>query len=118
MQAGQQFLHGMGFVAVYAMLNFSIALAQNGIDEVHIQPRVQTSQQSTTGVIRKNVNLVLVPVTVTDESNRIVTGLGQENFQLFEDKHPQPIKHFWQEDTPVSIGIVLDVSGSTADCIG
>jgi Ca-activated chloride channel family protein len=56
--------------------------------------------------------MVLVPVTVTDSSNRIVTGLGQENFQLFEDKHPQPIKHFWREDTPVSVGIVLDVSGS------
>lgn len=114
----------MGLVAVFAMLNFSIALAQNGLDEVHIQPRVQTYQhestlsaQSTARVIRKNVNLVLVPVTVTDESNRIVTGLGQENFQLFEDKHPQPIKHFWQEDTPVSIGIVLDVSGSMSSKI-
>jgi len=53
-----------------------------------------------------------VPVTVMDRSNRIVTGLEQGNFQLFEDKHPQPIKHFWKEDAPASVGIVLDVSGS------
>jgi Ca-activated chloride channel family protein len=51
-------------------------------------------------------------VTVTDSANRIVTGLGPENFQLFENKHPQPIKHFWSEDSPVSVGIVLDVSSS------
>jgi Ca-activated chloride channel family protein len=56
--------------------------------------------------------MVLVPVTVTDTANRIVTGLEPENFQVFEDKNPQSIKHFWREDTPVSVGIVLDASGS------
>jgi VWFA-related protein len=55
---------------------------------------------------------VLVPVTVMDESNRIITGLEQENFQLYENKQAQPIKHFWKEDTPVSVGIPLDVSDS------
>jgi Ca-activated chloride channel family protein len=47
-----------------------------------------------------------------DRSNRIVTGLEQDNFQMYENKHPQPIKHFWKEDAPVSVGIVLDLSGS------
>jgi Ca-activated chloride channel family protein len=57
----------------------------------------------------------LVPVTVTDGASRIVTGLRQDNFNLFEDKHPQPIKHFWEEEEPVSVGILLDVSGSMRD---
>jgi Ca-activated chloride channel family protein len=47
-----------------------------------------------------------------DGAHRIVTGLGPENFQLYEDKRPQAIKNFWQEDEPVSVGIVLDVSSS------
>jgi Ca-activated chloride channel family protein len=47
-----------------------------------------------------------------DPWHRIVTGFQQENFQLYEDKHRQPIKHIWKEDAPVSVGIVLDVSSS------
>jgi Ca-activated chloride channel family protein len=65
-----------------------------------------------TGIIRKNVELVLVPVTVTDGYNRIVIGLSQENFKLYENKQPLAIKHFWSEDAPISVGIVLDLSGS------
>jgi len=101
-------------------MTFSPARAQSIMDEVHIQPRVKTAQpgslnvltKTATGIIRKTVELVLVPVTVMDDSNRIVTGLEQDNFQLYENKHPLPIKHFWKEDAPVSVGIVLDVSGS------
>lgn len=120
MQAGKQCLCSIGFVAVAVMMNLSILSAQSAIDEVHIQPRARSAKpevpgalaQGAMGIIRESVELVLVPVTVTDESNRIVTGLGQENCQLYENKHPQPIKHFWKEDAPVSVGIVLDVSGS------
>jgi Ca-activated chloride channel family protein len=118
--ASQRFLLSIGFIAVAMISNLPPALAQSAIDEVHIQPRVHPSQpdspnsvaKNAPATIRKNVELVLVPVTVTDESNRIVTGLDQQNFQLYEDKRPQPIKHFWSEDTPVSVGIVLDMSGS------
>jgi Ca-activated chloride channel family protein len=120
MQSGKQFFLRIWFAAIALMLSFSSAHAQSAIDEVHIVPRVRSTQpespsapaKSATGIIRTSVEMVLVPVTVTDTANRIVTGLGQENFQLFEDKHAQPIKHFWREDTPVSVGIVLDVSGS------
>ena len=51
----------------------------------------------------------LVPVTITDNLNRPVTGLDQDNFQLFEDKKPQEIKNFSDEDTPVSIGLIVDM---------
>jgi len=120
MHAGKQMLCNVGFVAVAVMMNLSILNAQNAIDEVHVQPRAQSAKpdfpgvlaQDATAIIRKSVELVLVPVTVMDESNRIITGLEQGNFQLYENKQAQPIKHFWKEDTPVSVGIVLDISGS------
>jgi Ca-activated chloride channel family protein len=44
--------------------------------------------------IRTHSELVLVPVTVTDPMNRVVVGLEQGNFQLYEGKQPQEIKHF------------------------
>ena len=59
-----------------------------------------------------NVDMVLVPVTVTDPMNRLVTGLEQEDFQVFENTAGQKIVSFASEDAPVSIGIVFDLSGS------
>jgi Ca-activated chloride channel family protein len=62
--------------------------------------------------IRVDVNLVLVPLTVTDPLNRLVTGLDKDNFFLFENNSPQTIKTFSSEDAPVSIGVIMDLSGS------
>ena len=62
--------------------------------------------------IRVESNLVLVPMTVTDMRNRLVTGLERENFYLYEDNKPQTIRSFSTDDAPVSIGIVFDLSGS------
>ena len=62
--------------------------------------------------IRVDVNLVLIPVTVTDPLNRLVTGLDRENFFLYESNNLQKIKSFSSEDAPVSIGIIFDLSGS------
>jgi Ca-activated chloride channel family protein len=64
------------------------------------------------GMIRMNVNLVLVPVTVTDPMNRLVTGLEKDDFKIYENSTEQKIKNFSSEDAPVSIGIVFDLSGS------
>ncbi len=62
--------------------------------------------------IRVDVDLVLVPLTVTDPLNRLVTGLDKDNFSLFENNYPQTIKTFSSEDAPVSIGVIMDLSGS------
>jgi Ca-activated chloride channel homolog len=62
--------------------------------------------------IRMDVNLVLVPMTVTDPMNRLVTGLEKENFAIFDNNLGQTIKTFSTEDAPVTIGIVFDLSGS------
>ena len=62
--------------------------------------------------MRVNVNLVLVPVTVTDEMHRPVLDLKQSSFELFEGSDKQQIRYFYQEDSPISVALVLDVSGS------
>ncbi len=62
--------------------------------------------------IRVDVNLVLVPMTVTDPMNRLVTGLERDNFQVFDNNVGQTIKSFSTDDAPVTIGIVFDLSGS------
>jgi Ca-activated chloride channel family protein len=62
--------------------------------------------------IRVDVNLVQVPMTVTDPMNRLVTGLERENFVLYDDNVGQTIKYFSSEDAPLTIGIIFDLSGS------
>ncbi len=63
-------------------------------------------------LIRMNVDMVLVPITVTDPMNRLVTGLEKEDFQIYENSGEQKIASFASEDAPVSIGIIFDLSGS------
>ena len=67
--------------------------------------------------IKVAVELVLIPVTITDPLNRLVTGLDKENFSILEGKDPQEIKNFSSEDAPVSIGVIFDVSGSMSSKI-
>ncbi len=67
---------------------------------------------SRTARIRVEANLVLVPVTVTDPVGRLVTGLEKENFQVYDNNYSQTIKSFSTDDTPISIGVIFDLSGS------
>ena len=62
--------------------------------------------------IRMDVDLVLIPVTITDPMNRLVTGLEQNDFFVYENNSLQKLKTFATEDAPVSIGIIMDLSGS------
>ena len=64
--------------------------------------------------IRLNVNLVQLPVTVTDSKGRPVGGLAMSAFRLFVDGVPQPLTAFNGEDAPVTAGIVVDNSASMA----
>ena len=63
-------------------------------------------------VIRKNVDEVLLHATVVDDKQHIVTNLDRGAFTVFEDGKPQTIVSFHNEDIPVSMGIVIDNSGS------
>lgn len=62
--------------------------------------------------IRVDKQLVLVPVAVTTNSGQYVTGLDKENFKLLENGVEQDIETFSSEDTPMSVGVVFDTSGS------
>jgi Ca-activated chloride channel homolog len=63
---------------------------------------------------KSGVELINVNVTVTDRSGRFVSGLRQEDFLVYEDDKPLEVTHFSSERVPVSLGIVLDASGSMA----
>ncbi len=66
-------------------------------------------------VFTADARLVVLHVTVADKEERLVTDLTREDFRLFEDDQPQVIKDFKQEDVPVSVGILVDNSGSMRD---
>src|SRR5437899_5632786 len=104
-----------------------VAFAQTDVNDVHVQAHevekpkappkenvVSTKDGLTTRVrpLKVDVDLVLVPVTITDPMNRLVTGLEKENFQLFEGSSAQEIRSFSSEDAPVSLGVIFDSSGS------
>jgi Ca-activated chloride channel homolog len=63
---------------------------------------------------RTGVELINVAVTVSDASGRYISGLRQEDFVLYEDDVEQTITHFSNERVPVSLGLVVDTSGSMA----
>ena len=67
--------------------------------------------------IRTETQITLVGATVTDPLGRLVTGLQQEHFRVFEDGVEQEVVRFSSEDVPVSIGVIFDMSGSMADKI-
>ncbi len=62
--------------------------------------------------IKVDVNLVVLHTTVLDDRQRFADGLKQENFRVFEDKVEQKLSVFKREDVPVSMGLVIDNSGS------
>lgn len=120
-------------VWMVALLSFVLLLGgtvfaqDEDVQDIHVTPRVEapTSNQpiqpdslrERTPLVKSRVNLVLVPVTVTDPMNRLVTGLDKDNFQVFEGKEQQEVRNFSSEDAPVSLGVIFDMSGSMSSKI-
>jgi Ca-activated chloride channel family protein len=63
-------------------------------------------------LFKSQVEEVMLYATVVDPKNRIVTGLDRNSFTVYEDNVPQQITSFRREDIPVSLGILIDNSGS------
>jgi Ca-activated chloride channel homolog len=101
---------GLVMVTLFAIPGF----AQSIGPQTPSQPS-EESVQSSRKPIHVDVSLVLVNVTVTDLYDRLVTGLGKENFRVFEDGTQQEIVNFSTEDLPISIGLIFDMSGSMSD---
>jgi Ca-activated chloride channel family protein len=114
--------------AVWIFLGFfllgTFAKAQS-INDVHVAPpdesqvQPQTTPQTdgpTLAVrlkpVRVDVDLVLVPVTVTDLKHAPVMNLTQQDFKLFEDNTEERVQYFGTDDVPISVGVLVDLSGS------
>ena len=108
----------------------SASAQEDQLNKVHIQPpppkpaAPPPNVKSRAGLsnrpderFRVNVNLVLIPFTVTDPMDRLVTGLDKSNFAIYENGKLQTISSFSTQDAPVSIGIIFDMSGSMSDKI-
>jgi len=65
--------------------------------------------------IKVDVSLVVLHTTVLDDRQRFADGLKNDNFRIFEDKVEQKLSVFKREDVPVSMGLVIDNSGSMRD---
>ncbi len=64
---------------------------------------------------RMDARLVVLPISVSDKNGKLITDLKQNAFKVFENNVEQPIKIFKREDVPVSLGIIIDNSGSMKD---
>jgi Ca-activated chloride channel homolog len=111
----------LAIASVFAILSGSFfaaapqARAEDDNPTVSIVPRAPAGSsqlKSRAESLRVNVNLVLIPVMVTDPWERPVQGLQKSDFHLFEDGVEQEISQFFSEEEPISIGIVLDASAS------
>lgn len=80
-----------------------------------VRPQENSSSQnghSDTYTISVNVDMVVLHASVRNRKGILVSGLGRDDFQVYEDGVPQQIKYFSHEDIPVTVGLVVDSSGS------
>jgi Ca-activated chloride channel family protein len=76
-----------------------------------VRPVAQTASPPGVRLVA-DTTLVVIPVTVTDPMNRFVLGLDQKDFRLYENDIEQKVTHFSGEDAPLSVGLLIDTSGS------
>ncbi|HVO56765.1 MAG TPA: VWA domain-containing protein [Dongiaceae bacterium] len=108
-------------MALFSLLALSVspALAQDNQNKLALPaqqpppPGGAPGQQG--GTLKFDVSLVVLHTTVLDDRGKFVDGLKEENFRVFEDKAEQKLSLFKREDVPVSIGLVIDNSGSMRD---
>ncbi len=117
---------------LFALAATAFPAGQTAESEVHIVPRTRAEEKQKdarsrpavdpafktyTKPMKVVVDLVLVPVSVSDPMDRLVTGLEKENFRVFDGNRLQEIQHFSCEDVPISLGVIFDMSGSMANKI-
>src|SRR5262245_51614844 len=100
-----------------AMLGFMLLLVFQPVVRSQ-QPKPNQILDQEQSIIRQRTAVVTVNVSVTDKQSRQIGGLGKEHFEIFEDKVRQQIEFFSDQEKPVSVGIIFDLSGSMKDKIG
>jgi len=79
------------------------------------QPQPPIPDENTGTIFRSDIRLVVLNTTVSDKNGHLITDLPQTAFTVYENGVTQPIKSFKREDVPVSMGLVIDNSGSMRD---
>ena len=110
----------LALVVLFTAASLSLQAWPQSSGDVHIAPRAAPAKSSAPAggagtlarPLRVDVNLVLVPVTVTDPLNHPVLTLQSQDFSLYEGTAAQQIRYFSKEDAPISVGLVLDCSAS------
>ncbi len=95
-----------------ALLLFAITVAAVSTLAAQQPPAIAPAQSG--GRFRSGVDLIHVTATVSDASGRFVPDLQQDDFVVYEDGRPQAVTYFSADRVPVSLGLVLDTSGSMA----
>lgn len=90
---------------------FSLFLAVFGISPSFTSKHPQAGSRNQ-AKIAVSVNLVILPVRVTDARGTFASGLKSEDFRLYEDGQLQTLSVFEEGDTPVTVGLVVDHSRS------
>ena len=73
---------------------------------------IAASPQETARFLSGSSELVVLPVVVTDRQGRYISDLDRERFTVFDNGKKVPIEIFTNEDTPITIGLIIDASGS------
>jgi VWFA-related protein len=98
---------------LFSIILLAVLIAQN--PRARSQEAAAPHQRSGDNyTLRVKSDLVILNATVVDRHNALVSQLNADNFQIYEDNVPQKIKNFSHEDVPVTVGIVIDNSGSMA----
>lgn len=116
--------------AFFTLVIFLVLVSPLGVSQSQSVPRessvipselASTSPKSTgrspSATFRVSSDLVLVPVTVTDRLNRPQTDLRPEDFIVYEGEKAQKIQYFSSEDSPISVGLLVDISESMTNKI-
>src|SRR5262245_57916425 len=98
--------------APLAIFAFALAAATGVITLVGQEPRTPPAPPADPYRFKSGVELINVTATVFDRNGRFVPGLTRDDFMVYEDDSRQEIAQFSAERVPVSLGIVLDTSGS------
>ncbi|HSR05895.1 MAG TPA: hypothetical protein VLM42_01985, partial [Bryobacteraceae bacterium] len=101
-------------IAGVLLLTAAWVLGQNSAPST---PSAQTTAapQDEIPVFTADSRLVVVHASVIDKNNKLVTNLQEPAFKVLENGVEQPLKIFRREDLPVSLGIIIDNSGSMRD---
>jgi Ca-activated chloride channel family protein len=92
----------------------TLALALAGV-ALRGQQQAKPPAQDESPTFKSETRLVVLPTTVVDKNGHLVTDLTKEQFTVYENGVVQPITKFKREDVPVSLGLIIDNSGSMRD---